>query len=109
LFRPENPLAPPGKVFEEPWQAHALAIADNLVLRGKVSPNDWANRLGKALREAEANNEPDNLTTYYKAVVKALEETLETFEGISAVTLSKRRAEWEAAYLRTPHGKPVEL
>lgn len=109
MFRPDDPLQPPGKVFDEPWQAQALALADNLVREGHVSANDWANALGAALRAAEASGAPDTLETYYSSVISALENIMSDHAGISAQDVSQRRSDWEAAYRRTPHGKPVVL
>jgi len=109
LFRPEDPLAPPKPAFEAPWQAQALALADGLVRAGHVTAGDWAEALGAALREAEASGAPDTQATYYEAVLTALERLTETRAGISAETRAQRRAAWEAAHRRTPHGQPVKL
>jgi nitrile hydratase accessory protein len=109
LFRPENLLAPPRPVFDEAWQAQALALADAMVKAGHFTQTHWAEALGAALSEAEARNEPDTLATYYTAVVSALEKLSAELAGISAAELNQRRADWEAAYHRTPHGMPVEL
>jgi nitrile hydratase accessory protein len=109
LFAPDDPLAPPGRAFDEPWQAQALALADAMVRQGKFSATDWAEALGRALREAEGRDAPDTIETYYSAVVDALERLCETHTGISCDDRVRRRGEWEAAYRRTPHGKPVNL
>ncbi len=109
MFAPEDPLAPPGRVFDEPWQAQALAMADTLVQAGRFSAAEWAEALGSALREAEAQGAADTLETYYGAVVVALERLCEARAGISGADRARRRADWEAAYRRTPHGRPVEL
>jgi nitrile hydratase accessory protein len=109
LFAPEDPLAPPEPVFDEPWQAQALALADAMVTAGHFTVTDWAEALGRALREAEAEGAPDTAETYYTAVLTALERLGESRAGISAATRARRRADWEAAYRRTPHGKPVTL
>lgn len=108
MFRPDDALAPPQPVFDEPWQAQALALADRLVQAGHFTATAWAETLGQELRSAEREQAPDNLDTYYSAVLIAL-ETLTESAGISKETRIQRRTEWEAAYLRTPHGKPVTL
>lgn len=108
MFQPDDPLAPPQPFFEEPWQAQALALADNLVQAGRFTATAWADTLGQELRSAERKQAPDNLDTYYAAVLSAL-ETLTESAGISEETRTQRRADWEAAYLRTRHGKPVTL
>lgn len=109
MFRPDDPLAPPRPEFDEPWQAEALALADSLVQAGHFSKADWATALHGALTEAEAQGAPDTLATYYAAVLLALERLCETRAGITAAARAERRAAWEAAYHRTPHGQPVTL
>ncbi len=109
MFAPDDPLAPPERVFEEPWQAQALALADAFVRSGRFTAGQWAEALGLALDEAKAANAPDTLNTYYCAVVTALERLSEAHAGITAGDLKVRRAEWEEAYHHTPHGAPVEL
>ncbi len=109
MFQPDDPLAPRQPVFDEPWQAQALALADTMVQAGHFTKTAWAKTLGEALRNAEHEGAPDTLETYYMAVLGALETLSEDAAGISAKTRLQRRADWEVAYLRTPHGKPVGL
>lgn len=109
MFRPEDPLAPPEPVFDEPWQAQALALADSMVQAGHFTKTAWADALGAALKSAEREGAPDTLETYYIVVLNALETLSESSAGIAAETRLQRRADWEAAYRRTPHGKPVTL
>jgi nitrile hydratase accessory protein len=109
LFAPDDPLTPPKPFFDEPWQAQALALADSMVKSGQFTATDWAEALGLALNQAQENGAPDTLETYYTAVLSALETLSDARTDITAQDRSQRRAEWEAAYLRTPHGKPVEL
>ncbi|MCT8159271.1 nitrile hydratase accessory protein [Pseudoruegeria sp. SHC-113] len=108
-FQPEDPLAPPVAAFDEPWQAQALALADAMVQAGHFSTSDWAEALGASLKEAEAAGAPDTLDTYYTAVLTALEHLAEAKAGIDAGARKARRAGWEKAYRRTPHGQPVIL
>ncbi|MGH6906960.1 MAG: nitrile hydratase accessory protein [Aestuariivirga sp.] len=109
LFRPENPLAPRGPVFDEPWQAQVLAMADAMVRAGHFSSAQWTLALGAALCSAEAEGAPDSDETYYTAVLVALETLSEAKTEISAADLAERKHAWEDAYLKTPHGKPVVL
>jgi nitrile hydratase accessory protein len=109
LFRPDDPLAPPGKAFDEPWQAQALALADTMVRSGRITATEWAEALGAALRESQAAGAPDTLESYYSAVVVALERLCEARGGVSRGDRAERRAAWEDAYRRTPHGRPVKL
>ncbi len=109
MFQPDDPLTPPGKVFDEPWQAQALALADGLVQQGHVPAPVWAEALGAALRDLESAGQPDTLDTYYKGVVAALEVVFENHTDVSGDMIADRRADWEEAYLNTPHGQPVML
>lgn len=109
MFKPDDPLAPPQKSFEEPWQAQALALADTMVKAGHFSAAQWAEALGAELKRAEASGAPDTLGTYYDAVISALERLSREHLGISQDAIAQRRVAWEAAYHRTPHGQPVKL
>lgn len=84
-----------------------MAMADTLISAGHVDATEWAETLGAALRTAEAEGAPDTTETYYTCVLKALENVTEPH--VSAQDRQTRRAEWEYAYHRTPHGEPVEL
>jgi nitrile hydratase accessory protein len=108
LFKPEDPLAPPRPAFKEAWHAQVLALADTFVKAGYFTANDWAETLGAALAQAEAQGAADTEETYYTCALSAL-EALSQQAGIAATDLTERKADWEAAYLRTPHGKPVVL
>ena len=98
-----------GPVFDEPWHAQVLALADSLVQAGHFSAGEWAEALGAARAKAEARRDPDTVEGYYLCAVEALEELLATRGGISPQLLAERKKAWEAAYLSTPHGKPVVL
>ena len=102
---PDDPLAPLGHSFAEPWHAQVLANAQSLIRAGQLDANDWANALGAALREAEDAGAPDTEETYYLAALTALESV----SPFAQTELDVRKSDWEAAYLRTPHGKPVVL
>jgi Nitrile hydratase beta subunit, N-terminal len=93
--------------FGEPWHAQTLAIADLLVTRGVVSPARWAATLGAEIKARNAA--PDDRETYYRAVLGALERVLMESGSVTPAELDERQEQWERAYLRTPHGRPVEL
>lgn len=95
--------------FDEAWQAEALAIADNLVRDGLFNASDWSQALGEALREAEAAGAEDDQATYYQCVLTALERLIARHSDIDANAMAAKRADWEQAYLSTPHGQPVKL
>jgi nitrile hydratase accessory protein len=94
-------------IFGEPWQAQTLAIADLLVSRGVVSPARWAETLGAEIEALKAA--PDERETYYRAALAALERVLAETGNVTHAELDEREHQWERAYARTPHGKPVEL
>ena len=62
--------------FAEPWQAQALAIADNLVANGVFSASIWSETLGEALEQSQAQGEADGQENYYRCVLTALEALL---------------------------------
>ena len=109
LFQPDDPLAPPAPVFDAPWQAQALALADTMVRTGHITAQDWGDTLGAALKAAAEAGAADTADTYYSAVVTALEQITEAQIGITSDARAARRSAWEDAYRRTPHGQPVEL
>jgi nitrile hydratase accessory protein len=94
-------------VFGEPWHAETLALADLLVKSGAISSARWAETLGAEIKGLTA--EPDDRETYYRAVLAALERLLAENGSVTPEELHEREHQWERAYLRTPHGKPVEL
>ena len=109
-----NPLKPllstdGDPVFDEPWQAQALAMADSLVQAGMFAAGAWSDALGQALKHAEARGDPDNQDTYYACVLLALENLVAGNSEIDQKAMAGKRRDWEAAYLSTPHGQPVGL
>ncbi|MCG8424709.1 MAG: nitrile hydratase accessory protein [Proteobacteria bacterium] len=96
-------------VFDEPWQAEALALADTLVQNGAFTASQWSQKLGQRLEAAQRREADDNQQTYYQCVLEALEALIDEHAGIDRAAMAGRRADWEAAYRRTPHGQPVRL
>jgi len=94
-------------VFGEPWHAQTLAIADLLVSRGVVSAAHWADTLGAEIAAMKAAL--DDRETYYRAALAALERVLAETGSVTRAELDEREHQWERAYARTPHGRPVEL
>jgi nitrile hydratase accessory protein len=106
---PGLPRDDDGPVFAEPWQAQAFALAVELSRRGAFTWTEWADSLGAVLREATARGAPDDGSRYYEHWLIALER-LCLAKGLTNLgVLDGRTQAWEAAYRRTPHGKPVEL
>lgn len=95
--------------FAEAWQAEALALADTLVQNGLFTAAAWSDALGRALREAEARGDADDQETYYRAVLVALERSIDAHSDIDFTAMRQMRENWENAYRATPHGQPVVL
>ncbi len=109
-----DPLSPLARhddapVFDEPWQAQTLALAFNLIDRGQFSAGQWSETLGAELKRNLANGETDDMTSYYSAMLRALEKLLADDNAIPGDTVDERTEAWRDAYLQTPHGQPVEL
>lgn len=100
----------PGRpVFDEPWHAEVLAVANVLIRNGLFSSGEWAAALGGALRAAEVRNDPDMQDTYHRAALAALEGLVAARSPETGGALAGRLEEWRRAYLNTPHGRPVLL
>jgi len=98
-----------GPVFEEGWQAQVLALAFNLVERGQFTSTQWSEALGAELESASERGDSDSISTYYQAVLTALEKLLRDQKTLPCDIVDQRTEAWRSAYLRTPHGQPVEL
>jgi nitrile hydratase accessory protein len=114
LSLPETPLGPLKRrddepVFDEPWQAQALGMADVLVTAGVISADAWALALGAELRKGATAGVADDAEAYYRAVLAALQTLLYEAGATAREEVEVREAEWRRAYLNTPHGMPVEL
>ncbi len=96
-------------VFDEPWQAQVLAMADTLIANGTIGAALWSDTLGGELKKAQSLGANDDIATYYKAVLKTLEQLLDQYTDISKTEVTHKRDAWEQAYLATPHGQPVIL
>jgi nitrile hydratase accessory protein len=98
-----------GRVFAEPWEAQAFALAVKLSEQGHFTWSEWAAALGAELKAAAERGEPDDGSHYYHHWLAALER-LVTAKGLAdRAELETRKEAWADAYRHTPHGKPVEL
>jgi nitrile hydratase accessory protein len=95
--------------FNEPWQAEAYALVQVLIETGRISPPEWAQAFGAALREAATEGEPDSSDTYYASLSDALERVLIAGGRLQGAEVRQRINDWRAAYHRTLHGVPVRL
>lgn len=98
-----------GPVFREPWEAQAFAIAATLTQQGLFSAAEWSAALGREIKRAQAAGDADAGDTYYLHWLAALERMVVEKGLTTAAALTASRDAWEAAAMRTPHGKPIEL
>jgi nitrile hydratase accessory protein len=104
LTPPEAPRA-----FAEPWQAQAFALVLALVEAGKFDWGAWTASLAAELARREGDGVEIDEDRYFEAWLAALEQLTQASGLVSASQLSRRADAWREAYLRTPHGQPVEL
>jgi nitrile hydratase accessory protein len=90
------------RVFDEPWQAQAFAIAVKLSEQGYFTWPEWSAALADELATADARG-------YYEHWLAALERLVTTKGLTNEAALLERKDAWASAYRHTPHGKPVEL
>jgi nitrile hydratase accessory protein len=106
---PGLPCDAEGPVFAEPWQAQAFALTLALHQRGLFDWPEWAGYLSRAIRDAQADGDPDLGDTYYRHWLVALERLL-LDKGVAApLALAGLREAWRTAAEATPHGEPVRL
>ncbi len=99
----------PEPVFEAPWHAQLFALTVHLNETGRFHWPEWAARFGATLKRHGLDRDLNGGDDYFAAWLETL-ETLLAEDGSAAVTeLATMRNAWEAAYLRTPHGSPVNL
>lgn len=96
-------------MFEVPWHAEALGIANALMLGGMYSEVEWAETLAAEICQLDASGAPDTEESYYQAVLAALERLVGEKSPETAGSLVARVEAWRRAYLNTPHGRPVTL
>jgi len=96
-----------GPVFNEPWEAHAFALAVCLSEAARFSWTEWAALLGQEIQETKERD--DSGSSYYFHWLSALEKLCVKKGLVSGPDLHRRKEEWRQSYLHTPHGQPVEL
>ena len=102
---PRLPHDADGPVFAEPWQAQAFALTLKLHEAGAFTWGEWADALSREL----AGDPDDDGSRYYDHWVSALEGLVSRRNLAGQDELDSRKNAWKDAYLRTPHGQPVEL
>jgi len=100
LNQPE--LNQPEKVFAEPWQAQAFALAVKLSEQGHFAWKEFSEALA-----AEIKSAPDR--EYYQNWLATLERLVAAKGLATPEAMHSRKEAWADAYRHTPHGKPVAL
>ena len=95
--------------FDEPWHAQVFALTVALSEAGHFSWADWTETLGATLARNGHSRELDGGNDYFTAWLEALERLLAQIGDAEPDRVEALRDAWEAAYLATPHGKPVRL
>ncbi len=85
-----NPRDEP--LFRAPWEAQAFALVEHLKTQGLITPREWADALGAAIRDAQAKGDPDTGETYYHHWLAALETILHAKNLASFVAVEARDA-----------------
>jgi nitrile hydratase accessory protein len=98
-------LNQPDKVFAEPWEAQAFALAVKLSEQGYFTWKEWAAALATEIKAAP----PDDGSRYYQHWLAALERLVTAKGLITPEAMLNRKEAWADAYRHTPHGKPVIL
>ena len=121
---PDQPNESGEPVFKDPWEAQAFGLVIALHESGVFSWEEWSEALSQAIRgglhQGSVNgvghgmggrmvDEEGTGESYYQHWLAAL-ENLAIVKGLSESSeLAQRMRAWREAYLRTPHGQPVEL
>lgn len=97
------------RTFSEPWQAQAFAITVALHKQGLFTWPEWAQTLGREIKDAQAQGDPDLGDTYYLHWLAAIERLLQDKGVANRDKLVTYRDAWHRAANRTPHGNPIVL
>ena len=99
-----------GPLFDEPWQAQALAMVVALRDAVRFTEKEWAEALGREIAAASASGyAQDAKDAYYRCWLAALEK-LAVEKGLTTrEAMTAREAAWERAIEATPHGSPILL
>ena len=101
---PALPRDEDGPVFKEPWEAQAFAMTVKLHQAGVFTWPEWVDALSAEVAAAGEADAP-----YYELWLAALEKLVAAKGVASFAEMVTLKDAWRDAYLRTPHGQPVEL
>jgi nitrile hydratase accessory protein len=92
-------------VFAEPWQAEVFSLAIAAHRENLFSWTTWV----EAFSAYHNSNPMASALDYYHHWLAALEQLLTRGGVVHTSEIEARVEQWRLAYLRTPHGQPVEL
>lgn len=99
----------PDPAFAEPWHAQVFALTVHLNESGRFSWPEWTQRFSRTLARHGVDRELDGGDDYFRAWLDTLEALLAEDGAAAQDEMTQTRADWERAYLTTPHGSPVRL
>lgn len=99
----------PEPVFMEPWHAQVFALTVHLNETGLFDWTDWVARFSATLAEHRVDKDLNGGEDYFNAWLATLEALLADLAQANPQEVEHMRAAWEAAYLNTRHGDPVQL
>ncbi|THH35742.1 nitrile hydratase accessory protein [Aliishimia ponticola] len=99
----------PEPVFEQPWHAQLFALTVHLNETGHFDWPDWAARFGVTLADHGLTKDLNGGEDYFNAWLETLESLLAERGLADADAVQGLKSAWQAAYLDTPHGQPVQL
>ncbi len=102
-------MTTPEPVFEAPWHAQTFALTVYLNEAGHFAWTDWATRFGATLAQHGLDRDLNGGDDYFAAWLETLENVLSELGMAAPDMVETLRAQWETAYLSTPHGAPVTL
>jgi nitrile hydratase accessory protein len=91
--------------FAAPWEAQVFAMVVSLREAGLFTWSEWAERLGRGIRPAEA---PERAADY-GAWLTTLEEILAERGVAGPESVAARTKAFQRAAEATPHGEPIRL
>lgn len=102
-------MSRPEPAFTEPWHAQLFALTVHLNEAGHFTWVDWAAAFSDTLKSHGLHKELNGGNDYFNAWLETLERVLADHEMAGASDIASLKEAWEAAYLSTPHGDPVQL
>ena len=99
----------PEPAFEAPWHAQVFAVTVHLNETGQFDWPEWAARFGATLKRHGLDKELNGGDDYFLAWLDTLEALLAERGVASEPERQLLRDVWADAYLRTPHGEPVQI